>query len=213
MKKYITIFLSLLFISSANADIGIGVSGAIHSMDVSGKETLRQSSKTSTASKSNDASVPEIFVEAFNDSGFAFGLSYIPVRELGKKTRSDANTGGDTGDYTANAELDNVISIYADIPLVSVMSAKAYAKVGVQHVTIKTLEALNSGTVYADQSVLGTTIGLGVKGDLPFANMYAKFEGTYTDFEDYTSTDTVSNNKIEADLDETAIRLSLGYKF
>ena len=49
MKKYLTIFLSLLFISSANADIGIGISGAIHSMDVSGKETLRNSAKTSTA--------------------------------------------------------------------------------------------------------------------------------------------------------------------
>ena len=122
--------------------------------------------------------------------------------------------GGDTGDYAAKAELDNVISIYADIPLFPIMNARTYAKVGVQHVTIKTLEALNSGSTYPDQSVLGTTIGLGVKGDLPFAsNIYAKFEGTYTDFEDYTSTDSVSDNKIEADLDETAIRLSLGYKF
>ena len=88
-----------------------------------------------------------------------------------------------------------------------------YGKLGVQHATIKTLESLNSGSTYPDEDVLGFTVGLGAKGDLAFGNnLYYKAEATYTDFEDY-SADSSAGNKVEAELEDVAVKLSIGYKF
>jgi len=215
MKKLLTIFLSFLFISTslAKADVGIGVTGALHMFDASGTETTRQSLEKNNGSHSEDVVVPELFVEAITDDGVAFGLSYIPVRELGSKSRSDTNSAGDTGTYKAEAELDNVIQFYTDIPMSEVAGYPLYAKVGIQHATIKTLESLNSGSTYPDEDVLGYTIGLGTKGDLT-GNLYYKAEATYTDFEDYSAGDTAgTGNKVEADLEDIAVKLSIGYKF
>ena len=84
-----------------------------------------------------------------------------------------------------------------------------------QHVTVKTLENLNSGSVYPDKDLLGLTIGLGTKGDLPFASgLIYKIDATYTDFEDYNANDTSNTgNSIKADLDASAIKFSIGKTF
>jgi len=215
MKKFLTIFLSFIFISTSavKAEFGIGVTGALHMLDASGTETTRQSSEKNNGSHAEDVMVPELFVEALTDDGVAFGVSYIPTRELGSKSRSDTNSAGDTGTYKAEAELDNVIQLYSDIPMTEVAGYPLYAKVGIQHATIVTLESLNSGSTYPNKDVLGYTIGLGTKGDLT-GNLYYKAEATYTDFEDYSAGDTAgTGNKVEADLEDIAVKLSIGYKF
>lgn len=220
MRKIITILLSFLFISfqSVKAEIGIGVTGAFHSFDASGTETLRQSDKATNGSHSEDVLVPELFIEAIMDNGGALGIAYIPTRELGSKSRTESATvvaGRDNGTYTAKAELDNVVQFYADIPVADFSGGLLYGKVGVQHATISTLESLNSGSTYPDEDVLGVTLGLGIKGDLPYGNnLYYKADITYTDFEDYSADSNSSPaNKITADLDDTAMKLSIGYKF
>ena len=217
MKKITTILLSFLFISfqAAKAEIGIGITGAYHMFEASGTETTRTSGQKNTGTHDEDVLVPEIFVEAVLDNGGAVGVAYIPTRELGKKSRSDTSTSGDgqdTGTYKAEAELENVIQLYADIPLLGPM---LYGKVGIQHATIETLESLNSGSTYPNKDVMGYTIGLGTKGDLPYGNdLYYKVEATYTDFEDYEAeSDSTPANKVVADLEDTAIKLSIGYKF
>ena len=218
MKKFITVFLSFVFVTLgvAKADVGIGITGAVHMLDASGTETTRTSGQKNNGSHSEEAIVPELFIEAISDEGVVVGLSYIPTRELGSKSRSDSNSGGDTGTYKAEAELDNVIQIYADIPLgMEVKGYPVYGKVGVQQATIATLESLNSGSTYPDQDVYGFTLGLGTKGDLAFGNnMYYKAEVTYTDFEDYTADSNSSPaNKVEAELEDIAAKFSIGYKF
>ena len=149
------------------------------------------------------------------DGGATFGLAYIPTREMGSKSRTDTNSEGDTGTYKAEAELDNVFQIYADIPLgVDVAGYDVYAKLGIQHATITTLESLNSGSTYPDEDVLGLTLGLGAKGDLPMANLYYKAELTYTNFEDYEAeSSSAIPNKVVAELEDVAARVSIGYKF
>ena len=218
MKKYLTILLSFLFISfqSVKAEIGIGVTGALHFLDGDGTETTRSSNQANTGSHSEEAYVPELFIEAILDNGGAFGLSYIPTRDVGSKSRTDSNADGDSGTYKAAAELDNVVQVYADIPTpLSVMGSNLYAKVGVQHVTLVTLESLNSGSTYPDEDLLGLTIGFGAKGDLPYGNnLYYKAEATYTDFEQYKQDSNSSpSNSVEADLTDMAVKLSIGYKF
>ena len=213
MKKLVTIFLSFLFISfqAVKAEIGIGVTGAAHFFDASGTETTRTSGQKNNGSHSEDVVVPELFIEAISDN-VAIGISYIPVRELGNKSRTDSGDQS-AGTYTAKAELDNVIQLYTDIPMGDVGNFSIYGKLGVQHATIKTLESLNSGSTYPDEDVLGFTVGLGAKGDLAFGNnLYYKAEATYTDFEDY-SADSSAGNKVEAELEDVAVKLSIGYKF
>lgn len=216
MKKIITTILTLLFIStiSAKAEYAIGITGAMHSVDTSGQEKLRDSGKITTASRSEEAIVPEVFFEMIGDSGAAIGISYIPIRELGSKSRTDSNGGGDSGTYTADAELDDVVQIYVDVPFSQYGNNSIYAKVGVQHATVVTKETLNSGSTYGNDDITGLTLGIGTKADLPYADgLFYKAEATYTDFIDGYHATSSAGNEITADLDSTAIKLSLGYKF
>jgi hypothetical protein len=214
--------LSFLFISytSVKAEIGVGITGAYHMFDVSGTETTRTSGEKNTGSHSEDVIVPELFLEAIIDNGAAVGIAYIPTRDMGSKSRTDTNptsadSGNDAGTYKASAELDNVVQFYLDYPFAEAYGSTFYGKVGVQHATIVTLESLNSGSTYPNEDVLGLTLGVGAKGDLPYGNnLYYKADVAYTNFEDYSENDEAgTGNKVEADLEDIALKFSLGYKF
>ena len=214
MKKIITTIGSILLLTivSAKAEIGIGISGAMHFISGDGTETTRTSNQKNTGSHDEEAVVPEIFIEAIGDNGIALGVSYIPTRDIGSKSRSDTNSDGDTGSYKAAAELDNVIKFYTDIPAGSIVGYPTYIHLGIQHVTLTTLESLNSGETYPSKDLFGATFGVGTKGDLPFGNnLYYKGELTYTNFETYKG--EASSNTVEADLQDFAARFSIGYKF
>jgi len=216
MKKLITSISSLLFLTlvSAKAEIGIGISGAMHLIDGSGSETTRTSGEVNSGSHDELATVPEMFIEAISENGLAIGISYIPTRDMGSKSRTDVAdaTGREAGTYTAKAELDNVFKVYTDIPAGSIAGYPTYIHLGIQHVTLTTLESLNSGATYPNKDLLGATVGLGTKGDLPFGNnLYYKGEVTYTNFETYEADG--AGNKVSADLEDYAARLSIGYKF
>ena len=218
MKKIITILLSFLFISfqSVKAEVGVGITGAYHMLDASGTETTRTSLETNSGSHSEDVVIPELFIENISDSGLAAGISYIPTRALGSKSRSDTNSEGDTGTYKAEAELDNVVQLYLDIPTpMSLGGSDIYVKAGIQHATIVTLESLNSGSTYPNEDVFGYTIGFGTKGDLNFGNnLYYKAEAAYTSFGQYEASDEDgTGNKVEADLEAFSAKFSIGYKF
>ena len=218
MKKIITILLSFLFISfqSVKAEVGIGVTGALHMFDASGTETTRTSFEKNPGSHTEQVLVPELFLEAITENGGAVGVSFIPTRELGSKSRTDSNSDGDSGTYTGKAELDNVFQVYADIPTsLSIAGYDIYTKVGIQHATITTLESLNSGSTYPDEDVLGITLGFGTKGDLNYGNnLYYKAEATYTSFEDYEAdSESSTGNRVEAELEDIALKFSIGYKY
>jgi len=215
MKKISLVILSFLFLSlqAVKAEIGVGISGAVHFLDASGTETTRQSSEKNSGSHSEEAAVPELFIEHIAADGIAFGLSYIPTAEMGSKSRSDSNSDGDTGTYTAKAELEDLYQVYVDVPVSEAYGQEVYTKIGLQFATIATLESLNSGETYPDEDVMGLTLGLGMKGDLPYGNsLYYKSELTYTNFEEYNVVGT-AGNKIKADIDSIAARFSVGYKF
>ena len=215
MKKLISLISSVIFLTvvSAKAEMGIGISGAFHLIDGDGKEVTRSSGQINRGSHDESAVVPELFLESINDDGLAIGLSYIPTRDMGSKSRSDSNTDGDTGTYTAKAELDDVIKIYSDIPTGVSFYGDMYLHFGIQHVTVSTLESLNSGETYPNKDLFGYTVGLGTKGDIPYGqNLYYKTEVSYTNFEEFAVSGTAGNS-VTADLQDFAARLSIGYKF
>lgn len=215
MRKILSL-ISLAFLTlsiSAKAEMGIGISGAAHLIDASGSETTRQSGEVNNGSHDELAVIPELFIEAINDDGLAVGISYIPTRDMGSKSRTDSNSDGDSGTYTAKAELENVVKLYTDVPTGrELLGGDMYVHLGVQHVTVATLESLNSGATYPNKDLLGATVGLGTKGDLPYGNnLYYKGELTYTNFETYEADG--AGNKVTADLEDIAARISIGYKF
>ena len=216
MKKFITTLLSILFISSysaQSAEYAVGVTAALHSIDTNGRETLRSSGKTTKATHKEDVAIGEVFVEIIGDTGMALGVSYIPVRELGSKSRSDSNAAGDTGTYKAQAELDDLIMVYTDVPFAAFGNNALYVKIGAQHATVVTQENLNSGSTYGNKELWGLTYGLGTKADLPYGNSFYKVEATMTEFmTDYQSLNSVGN-QVDANLESTALKFSLGYKF
>ena len=215
MKKLIAIVSSLFLvaITSAKAELGAGFTVAGHYFDGSGTETTRQSGQVNDGSHDELVIVPELFIEAITDNGARLGLSYIPTREVGSETRSDTNSEGDTGSYKAEAELEDVVQIYVDVPMSEVAGYQTHFKLGVQHVTVATLESLNSGSAYPNEDLFGLTLGLGVTGDLPYGDgLYYKGEFTYTDFEDL-ELHSDAGNKLEADLEDFALKFSVGKNF
>ena len=64
MKKLATITAAFLLIANTvNAEIGIGVTANFAEIDTSGSETLRDSGKITTASRSESELLPEATVE------------------------------------------------------------------------------------------------------------------------------------------------------
>ena len=216
MKKLTIIVLSFIFITfqAVKADVSVGITGAIHMFDATGTETTRQSGQKNSGSHSEDTLVPELLGNYWW-SWLHSGLAYIPTRSVGSKSRSDTNSEGDTGTYKAEAELDNLVQIYVDVPITEAYGGTVYGKIGVQNATIATLESLNSGSTYPNQDVLGYTLGLGIRGDLPYdERMFYKADLTYTDFEDYSADSNSSPaNRVEAELEDIALKFSVGYRF
>ena len=221
MKKILALTSALLFFTftSVKAETGLafGITGAMHYLEADGDEIARDSAEVNSGSHDETVYIPEIFLETVSDS-FTIGFAYIPTRELGSKSRTDADgddaAENDDGVYKASAEFENVMQIYTDIkPDFSIGNFPIHYKVGVQRATIKSLSSLNSGSVYPEKELFGWTLGVGTMGDLPIGNnLFYKAEVTYTDFEGLESISD-AGNKVEADLTDMAAKLSVGIRF
>ena len=108
---------------------------------------------------------------------------------------------------SAQAELENHITLYANYNLDNGL----YLKGGVAHVTLNTEESLGTGSKYGNEDILGYLVGFGIES----GNW--RTELTYTDYEDISLTSSVArtgvttNNKIDADLDTVALRVSYAF--
>ena len=219
MKKILSIVASffLLAQTSVLAEAGFGITLNVSTMDTGGSETLRDSSEVTNGSHSEDIVIPELFLEYIGESG-AFGVAYIPVQELGTKSRSDTSTSGDgqdTGTYKADAEVAGHLMIYGDLNMAEVSGATVYGKLGLSLVDIETNESLNSGSTLPDEErLLGWTVGIGARGDMPFLSdsYFYKAEITYSEYDQFKKT-TSGGNKIVADTDVTSAKFSIGYKY
>ena len=70
MKKLIATVSAILFVTlAAKAEIGVGITGAVHSIDASGTETTRQSGQKNSGSTTETKAIPELFIENIYDDG------------------------------------------------------------------------------------------------------------------------------------------------
>jgi len=222
MKKIAIIISSLLLSSQLYAaEWAMGVTGAYSMINGDGKEV--EGGETNKGSTSNDVMIGSIFIDAIVSDKFTLGLDYIPFKaDVSDKTKSrtdtetsvtgTAATTSTSRSQKAQAELSNHITLYGEY------GEKAYVKFGVAQVDIDTQESLGTGSKYGSDTIYGGLIGLGIKGTAD-NGVYYKVEGTYTDYENVSFTSSVArtgvttNNKVDADLDVTALKISIGKKF
>ena len=215
MKKYVLSLLSMfaltLFVASpSNSEMRFGIMGSFGDIETSGTENEESGDK---GSDPNSTSFEEFFVAASvfaeMDLGdfLVIGVDYMPIgKELGSGQRTDATTDSnestdDTGTYSASAEADDMMSIYAHV---NVGSSGYYGLVGYQEVDVSTSETLPNST-YGDASLDGMKYGLGYKTD----NL--RFELVHSDFDDVTLNSTSGSSTITADVDATYF--NIGYNF
>ena len=227
IKALTLAFLLSVFGSSyalAEYGVTVGVTGSMAMIDASGTET--EGGEKTDGSVSNNAGVGSVFIE-YNDiggTGLSLGLDYIPgsadvSSSVNQRTDTEASvTGTATAANTsrtqkAQAELENHMTLYATYG-----ANGAYVKLGYVQVDLNTLETLETGSKYGNESLTGISYGAGVEFDI-YTNAVGRFEINRIEYEDISLRSSVAragvtgNNLIEADLDVTMLSASLGYKF
>ena len=200
--------MSLIYIAPASADWGTGVTLHIGTYETDGSETEKTvtgvTSEVTNHSEKEGFYGASVYVEKELANGFIVGLDWVPMDiELGSGERTDAdgeNASDDDGTRKASADIENLFTLYTHIPL-----GPMYLLLGYHDADITTTETLPTST-YGDASVNGIQYGLGVKSD------NVKLEVAYSDFDsiELASTDS-STQKIAADADALAFRLSFGF--
>ena len=205
--------------SLASAEVRLGISGAWTNFDATGTETLKSSSNKTTSEDVGDSVlIPTIWAELASETGWALGIDYLPSTQIGSdsKTRPDTDTddASDTaGTNTASADLDSHITYYISKQF---GATPLYVKLGMARADVITTENLATGTSYGDATIDGVAIGLGLQ--MRTGNDWlirAEYLGTDYDSISLTGSadaDSVTN-KVDADVDTTAFKISLGKAF
>ena len=219
MKKLITAIFGFALISfSANAvEKKIGFTAALTDFETSGTETVKSSGDKTSTDVSEKVIVPSLFFEISSDAGLGIGIDFVPGEaELGNKSKTKVDidtddTADNGGTNKASAEVSGHQTIYLKIPVKA-----AFLKIGYVEADVETTENLATGTTYGNKSVNGTMVSLGFDRDMANGT-FIRAELAYTDYDDITltgsaDTDSVSN-KVDADVDATSLRLSVGKAF
>ena len=219
MKKihqFFIVIIMLAFSSASYAEMKYGVSGALTFIDASGTET--EGGEKNSDDANNVVAIPSVFAEYVFSDTISVGLDYIPLKadvsdKTRKRTETETSVSGTATTTTtsrtqsAQAELENHVTLYANYAF----GNGAYFKGGIANVSLNTDESLGTGSKYGNVDIMGYVLGFGVDS----GNW--RTEVTYTDYEDISltssvaRTDVTTNNKIDADLDTLALRVSYAF--
>ena len=216
MKKYVLSLLSmfalsLLVATPSNSDMRFGIMGSIGELETSGTEAEESGDvgdDSNSDSFTESFAAASLFAEVDLGDLLVVGFDYMPLgKELGSGKRTDATADknestDDTGTYSASAEAENLMSVYAHLNL---GSSGLYGLIGYQEVDVSTTETLPNSTYGDVDGLQGTKIGIGIKND------NFRVEIAHSDFDDISLNSTSGSSKITADMDATYI--NLGYNF
>ena len=218
MKKIIlTTILSLFYVTSASAEIGvnIGVAGQMGLFAATAKET-----NTSNTSKSNEdteiagVGFASVFIEKTLGEHLSIGVDYVPSAlesdtvETAKQDLEGTSNGANKQARTNKVQIDfeDLTTYYVSLNL-----GDAYIKAGIMDVDVITNENMGTGASYGNTSLDGTLIGVGY--NKTFDNtMFVRIETNYMEF-DGTSL-TSNDDKITLkNLDGVSGKVSIGKSF
>jgi hypothetical protein len=226
MKKILITILATLFLTSSvyAGALSVGVSGSLASITAEGKDADKNGATDTsgrTATAGNNAFIGSLFTEYTMDNGFTLGFDYIPGSadvSSSKLSRLDATPDAkeavqDDGTRTAQAEIENHYTIYAELPVHN----GVYLKGGYVEMDVNTIDTttIATGGSYGNTTVDGLMYGLGYKTGYGAGNAFYKIEGTHTEFDTLSlnSSTTDKGDKITADLDVTKVTFALGFSF
>lgn len=225
MKKLvISIFFSLLYISSASAEFGVnvGASGSAGVFTASAKEINPTSSATTgTGSEHGSAAWGSLFLEASLNDKFMVGIDYVPTA-LETDTTETAKTPLDTNPGAANTpgttsktnkiqvDFEHLTTLYAAV----MITDNFYAKAGLTTVDVITNESLGTGSQYGNTELDGSLFGVGYHNALDNGTFF-RFEGNYMNFDGAALTSsTNADRRISLrNLDGLSGKISVGKSF
>ena len=231
LKNTIVTLCALFALSgAANAGTwGLGVTGSMAAIGGTGTEgdgSNNKGTETDGSNRKGSAShvtpIGSIFAEYTMDAlnGLTVGFDYIPGKadvNANDLTRTSTDQGSGTSGSTsgatkrtANAEISNHMTLYAELP---VGSLGTFVKLGYAEVDLKTTDSsdnTNAG-LYGNKTMSGILYGLGWKANMD-SGMYYKLQGSYTDYDSISLTST-SGNTVTGELDVMQVGLAIGYAF
>ena len=226
LRIAIATLMSVIFLNvNANADIGIGFAGSFINVEASGSESSdttgsETDSSTTSTTVENDAFIGSIFAEYRMDNSFTIGYEHTPgSADVSDKVKSrtdtetsvtdDTTKNEDSRVFKANAEIENYDIVYAEMNVFN----NIYLRAGMAQIDVITNETASSnGGSYGNASLDGFNYGIGYKN----GGFKLSYEATNFDSLSLTSTGnsvTSETNKISADLDTRAVKLSYGFYF
>ena len=227
MKKYLLFIATsfALFIApvvSNAADWTIGVTMSSNSLDTAGSEDV-DSNGTIDATKnvSDDFLVGSLFLETTmmgDKYGMTVGVDYIPFdADIDKRSITQSTLGAkadgaaSSGTNSVSGSVEAHRTIYLQ-PGMSYGNGMIYATVG--YVTAD-LNAKSVSITHTNKnetkSLDGTKIGVGYKA-VSDSGLVLKFDFSETDYDEVSFT-TSNNTTAKADLDNTALAISIGKQF
>ena len=220
MKKIISAIIASIFIGTfAHAENLMGIKISAANMDASGSHTTNSASSGGggsavTAAGNADFHMASVFVEKsteVNGMDLSLGLDIIPF-----EAEVDSLGGGDGFDATVS--VSNVITAYIQ-PTINTggplsLFIKGGYTMGDVEITDISRQATTAGTASTDgdtsKTLEGFVYGVGVQANTDFG--FVRLEGTYTDFDEISHTN--SNSKVvKADAEMTLISISFGRSF
>ena len=215
MKKLLLSIVSVLYITSASADMGVnvGVSGSGGLFAASATET---SGTGSAAQKNNGtehggAGWASIFAELSLNDKFMIGVDYVPAAlETDTTETANSNVSGTTVTQKVQLDFEDLTTVYVGVML----NDSFYAKAGVAMVDVVTNENLGSGGNYNDTDLEGTMFGVGYAYSAD-NGAFVRVEGNYLQFDAQSLTNT-NNSDISVklkNLDGLTGKISIGKSF
>ena len=220
-KLILSILFSVLYVSSASAELGVnvGVSGNAGLFTASANEKFDDSPNTSTnqnGSEHGEAVWPSIFIEKTLGDVLFVGVDYVPAAletETAESARSDKRTANSDA-VTASTnkiqvDFEDLTSAYLGVSM-----GNFYAKVGMMTVEVITNENLGTGGAYANTDLDGTVFGVGFNHTTD-NGAFVRVEGNYMDFDGATlANSNDSGKKITlSSLDGVSGKISIGKSF
>lgn len=229
MKKYLLLLsTALAFVLApvaANANITAGITLSSNSLDTAGKEDVDNNGTTdATKNVSDDFVVGSIFLEktVMGDGekfGVTFGVDYVPFdADIDKRsiTQSSlkAKTDGAASSGTNSVEgtVTDHTTFYIQPGMRVGTNSMLYVSYGFVSADIEGKSvSLTHTDINQTKSLDGDKIAVGIK-KVADNGLVLKFEASETSY-DTVSFTTSNNTKASADLDNTAIALSIGKQF
>ena len=223
MKKLLLTFvLSLFYVTSASADLGVnaGVSGQAGIFAASATESTG-ATKKGNGTEHGSAGWGSVFLEATMGDKIMVGIDYVPAAletDTTETAKSNISAVSAAGAITKTAvtnkvqvDFEHLTTLYAGMML----TENFYVKAGVTTVDVITNENLGTGASYPDTELDGTMFGIGYHNALD-NGVFFRFEGNYMNFDGATvnATGTDADNKIELrNLDGVSGKISFGKTF